>query len=368
MPRRISSLTAGLTLCLISAFGCQQQTVKNTPGALPNTPLGDEKTPLTATTYFAHGHLLERQGDLEHAVVQYRRALQLQPEFLSARNRLGITLNKMAKHSEASAEFRQALVGHENEAYLQNNLGFSLYLENKYTEAQAVLARAVELKPDFARARTNLALALAKLEKFDEAYAALKQDGNEGDSAFNMGMILTEARHYREAARYLELALSSRPNFEDARQQLRIVARLAAQQDTNGAGAIPVEAGLASDSPRTNAKLTQAGLTEPTPMATDATAAPLNSTNSTPAQTSTIDTPTPSTTTPPAPTEPSTSGTTTPVNEPGTTVTTPTPPSTPPTIEPEPTPATPIESPASNSPVIEEPMPIEPITGEPETP
>ncbi len=366
MPRRISSLYAGLALCLLPLLGCQQQTVKNAPGALPNTPIGDEKTPLTATTYFAHGHLLERQGDLEHAIVQYQRALKIQPEFLSARNRLGITLNKLARHSEATAEFRQALVGHENESYLQNNLGFSLYLEGKYPEALTVLKRAVELKPDFVRARTNLALVHAKLGQFDEAYAALKQDGNDADAAFNMGMILTEAKHYREAAKYLELALSGRPNFEDARQQLRIVARLAAQQDTNGAGSIPVEAGLVSDSPRTNAKLTQAGLTEPAPMATTG---PLNSTtNSTPAQISTTDTPTPSPTTPPAPTEPSTSGTTTPVSEPVTTATTPTPSSTPPTLEPEPTPATPIESPASNSPVIEEPMPIEPITGGPETP
>lgn len=213
---------------LALAVGCQEPAQRTSPGALPRPPVGSIEPRINATTYFAHGHLLERQGQFERAVVQYRKALRLRPQFLSARNRLGITLNKLGRHFEASDEFRRAIADYPNLAYLHNNLGFSLYLEERYAEAEAALQRALELKPDFARAHMNRALVLARLERFDEAYSELLAAGNEADACFNMGMILTEAGRYAEAAQYLETALALRPDFEAARRQLRSVARLAA--------------------------------------------------------------------------------------------------------------------------------------------
>src|SRR5262245_5026360 len=110
-------MTAGIaTACLLLAcwVGCQApfqmanpfQTAKakSMPGELPANIDQAAQPRLTATTYFAHGHLLERQGQFEQAAAQYRAALKLQPEFTSARNRLGITLNKLGKHAEATQE------------------------------------------------------------------------------------------------------------------------------------------------------------------------------------------------------------------------------------------------------------------------
>ncbi len=226
---RVWLATAGI--CLAFCTSCNQPPQKTTLGNLPGPTVNDLEPKVNATTYFAHGHLLERQGQLERAVVQYRKAVTLQPDFLSARNRLGITLNKLGRHAEATTEFQQAITNHAELAYLHNNLGFSLYLQGKYAEAQAALERALTLKPDFPRAHLNRALVLARLERFDDAFSELMQVGSEADACFNMGILLTEAGQFAHAARYLESALALRPNFDAAQQQLREVSRLAAEAE-----------------------------------------------------------------------------------------------------------------------------------------
>ena len=182
---------------------------------------------LNASTYVAHGHLLERQGNFERAERQYREALKLTPNLTSARNRLGITLNKLGRHPEATAEFRTAAAQAPGSAHLLNNLGFSLHLEGKYDEAEEALSQALGLRPTFRRARMNRALVLAKLGRYDDAFADFCLTGTEADAHYNLAVMQAESREYAEAAHSLERALTLNPEFADARQQLRQIARLA---------------------------------------------------------------------------------------------------------------------------------------------
>lgn len=226
-----------LGACLLTAAGCQTTTNSNLPGELParDTALQPK---LGASTYFAHGHLLERQGELERALEQYSSALAIQPSFLTARNRLGITLNKLGRHHEASAQFRQAIADHPEQAYLYNNLGFSLYLEQEYAEAEQVLGRALALKPDFARARMNHALALARIDKLDEAFSELRKACSDADAYYNLALLQSEAGLFGEAAKSLETALQHNPELDAARVQLKEVARLAAEHANDEAPAV----------------------------------------------------------------------------------------------------------------------------------
>jgi tetratricopeptide (TPR) repeat protein len=228
------SLSKSLLLAgalVLAVAGCQQTTPKSPPGALPSAPPLDRSAQISATTYFAHAHLLERQGQFERAVVQYERALKAQPKFVTALNRLGITLNKLGRHAEASKKFQRAIELRPHAAHLQNNLGFSLYLEGRYQQAEAALNRALQLAPHFPRARMNRALVRAKLGRFETVFEDLEAAGNYANACFNMGMLLTDAGRYADAADYLERALSARPKFEAARTQLHEVARLAAQTE-----------------------------------------------------------------------------------------------------------------------------------------
>jgi Flp pilus assembly protein TadD len=213
---------------------CQANRPHENPGALPTSKI-DATPRLNASTYVAHGYLLEQQRELEPAATQYREALQLAPDLVTARNRLGITLNKLGRHGEASAQFRAAVEHNPSAAYLQNNLGFSLYLEGKHAEAEPPLARAVELQPTFRRAQMNHGLVLAKLERYDEALAAFCQAGTQTDAYYNLALLQTEDAHYADAARALQSALGLNPEFAEAREQLRAIARLAAAEEAEQA-------------------------------------------------------------------------------------------------------------------------------------
>lgn len=226
---RACLLVAGMML--VVSIGCQTEVQRSSPGALPSNTRTDINPRLNASTYFAHGHLLERQGNYKQAIEQYRRALELSPKFLSARNRLGIALNKLGSHAQASTEFRRAIEQKPTQAYLHNNLGFSLYLEHRYEQAVETLRHALELKPDYSRARMNYGVVLAKLGQYDQALSEFTLAAGKTEAYYNLGIIQTELGEYAAAARSLETALSMNPRFEAARRQLHAVARLTAEAE-----------------------------------------------------------------------------------------------------------------------------------------
>ncbi|MFH1746526.1 MAG: tetratricopeptide repeat protein [Planctomycetota bacterium] len=219
----------GVLLCSI---GCKTEGQKSMPGALPTGRTTNMSPKLNATTYFAHGHLLERQGNFAAAVEQYQHALELNPTFATARNRLGITFNKLGQHAEASHEFRLAIKKCPTSAHLYNNLGFSLYLEGNYPEAADALREALELKPMYNRAHMNYGATLGRLGQYDEALNEFRLVVGEPDAYYNIGVLQTDAGDYATAAHSLETALRLKPDFDVARQQLHQIARLAAETET----------------------------------------------------------------------------------------------------------------------------------------
>ncbi len=209
----------------------------------------DEANPrINASTYFAHGHLLERQQHFDRAAEQYRRALEISPTFLSARNRLGITLNYLERHAEATHEFETALAQHPGEVHVMNNLGFSLFLEERYDESAAILQRVIDLKPDFHRAHMNYGLVLARTGDFDAALAEFQTATGPADAYYNLAMVQTEAGLFADAARSLETALTNEPSHKLARAQLKEVSRLAAEAEATRFA----EAQPPTDAPGTN--------------------------------------------------------------------------------------------------------------------
>ena len=219
--------------------GCKQpESNAPAPGSMPRYLGSGQTVELNATTYFAHGHLLERQGMFERAAEQYEKALAAQPNFESALNRLGVTLNKLARHAEASERFRQALELNPGQPYLYNNLGFSLYLEGEYAQAELTIAEALQIDPTFSRARMNHAIVLAKLNRFDDAFTELALVGSKADACFNMGLLLAESQRYEQAQEYFAAALDVDPQYAPAEEQLRHVQRLAAENDARSATAL----------------------------------------------------------------------------------------------------------------------------------
>ena len=72
------------------------------------------------------GDALMRKGQLDDAIVHFRKVLRTNPDFAEANNSLGYVLMKKGQPDEAVAYFRKALEINPGHAEANNNLGYVL--------------------------------------------------------------------------------------------------------------------------------------------------------------------------------------------------------------------------------------------------
>lgn len=126
------------------------------------------------------GRQLLRQGRIEDAIVEFRRAAKLRDDKCAeCFQAIGQIYFQLGKLKEAAGALRQAVeLKPPNEAELYNVLGVTLYLQNEkesFEQAAAALQRAIELgKGRMVKAYYNLGFALIKSGKEEEGVAALK--------------------------------------------------------------------------------------------------------------------------------------------------------------------------------------------------
>jgi tetratricopeptide (TPR) repeat protein len=104
---------------------------------------------------------MANEGKVEEGVREVSEALRINPEFVDARNNLGIVLAKQGKIGEATAQFSQVIRVKPSNAEEHNNMGILLVNQGRLGEAIAQFSEAVRLQPDFAAARDNLKPAFA---------------------------------------------------------------------------------------------------------------------------------------------------------------------------------------------------------------
>ncbi len=130
---------------------------------------------------FARAHALAREGNIEEAIREFRKAAGLKngqcPECFRF---IGQVYFQAAKYKEAAAAFRQALaLKTDKEADTNNALGVALYQQNDkklYEEAVAAFRRAIELSGNrLPRVHYNLGYALIKMGSEEEGVAELKK-------------------------------------------------------------------------------------------------------------------------------------------------------------------------------------------------
>src|ERR1700678_755768 len=79
-----------------------------------------------AAEHLSKGMVLAQSGDINGAIVEYRKALKIDPDFADAHNNLGLALEKNKNLDAAIAEFREALRVAPDDAVVHFNLGIAL--------------------------------------------------------------------------------------------------------------------------------------------------------------------------------------------------------------------------------------------------
>ncbi len=171
-------------------------------------------------THFAAGQLLEGKSQIQQAIIQYRKALDLNPKFIGAHNRLAICLDRIGRHTEAESAFRRAIKVDPKLAYLRNNLAFSLMAQKRWRDSERELRAALQLKPDYQRARVNLGIVMSRLARREEAFQQFQMVLGDARAHFNMGLLDKAGGRYAQAAESFRNAIALEPNLQAAKIQL----------------------------------------------------------------------------------------------------------------------------------------------------
>ncbi len=206
------------------------------------------------------GVALHEDGRLDDAVSRYRRALEIQPDYVPAFNNLGVTLRAQGKiddairvyddglrvrddypdlhfnlanallqvnrTDEAAVHLRKATAGTPDSAGAHNNLGTALAEKGQLAEAAAEFGVAVALDPTSSKAHLNLGNVLSGLGRADEALVHLGQavalSPEDAEARYDLGVFLLGRDRNAEAAKEFAAAIHARPGYAEAHNNLGI--------------------------------------------------------------------------------------------------------------------------------------------------
>jgi Tfp pilus assembly protein PilF len=169
--------------------------------------------------------LLEQKGKLADAEQQYRKALNLSPDYLGALLGYALLKDRMNKPQEALELFRKAAKAHPKHPSIYNNLGLFYNRHGMLREGARQLKRAIALAPDRVNYRSNIAVVLVKMGQNREALEHLRAVHSEAVAHYNLGYLLMEKGEKQAAAQNLATALRRDPSLVQAKQLLRYMSQ-----------------------------------------------------------------------------------------------------------------------------------------------
>ena len=139
------------------------------------------------------GVALRRRGRVDEAIEQYKLALQTDPKFSDARSNLGAAYYSMGRVDDAIAEFEAAAKDGGSNAYYYHHLGVIQYQQKNYRAA---------------------------LKHFKKA---VSRDGTIADARFYLGEVYMKLGNRKKAIEAYEKTLEVDPNYLSARVKLDLL-------------------------------------------------------------------------------------------------------------------------------------------------
>jgi len=154
---------------------------------------------------------LDQQGQLEEAIDQYQQSVELDPNNAAAYSSLAVALTRVGKLTQGIDSYQKSLDINPKNSIAEGNLAAALIQAGRTEEALEHIHKALELDPEFADAHNLLGLVLARSGRLDDAVAELqKAVGINPDSLefrFNLGRVLAAKHSFAEAIPQFEKAV-----------------------------------------------------------------------------------------------------------------------------------------------------------------
>jgi protein O-mannosyl-transferase len=170
------------------------------------------------------GSYLLVRGNVDEAIADFRRALELRPDQSNDHNNLGKALQAKGRRAEAMGEFQTALRISPNDSPAENNIGAALLETGELDDAIEHLLKAVENRPRNAEAYINLGNAYLQKREIDSAIAAysatLELPYDHAETHYSLGNAFRQKGDLDDSVLHYRLALELRPDYADAHNNL----------------------------------------------------------------------------------------------------------------------------------------------------
>lgn len=176
-------------------------------------------------SHFNLGALYTEQGEVEQAETAYRKALQLNPQFVPAYVGYAQLLGQMGRGQEGDKLLHQGIEHVPDNADLYAALGLSLVRQKRANESVPMFAQAVRLAPEVPRYTYIYGVALnstgSQKQAIEVMQAGHEQHPGNTDILYGLVTFLRDAGRKQEALKYARELQRLRPN-NPAIQQLVI--------------------------------------------------------------------------------------------------------------------------------------------------
>jgi tetratricopeptide (TPR) repeat protein len=166
------------------------------------------------------GYALAALGRYQEATNEYIRALSLNPRLTEAHNNLGIALGSLGLPDAGIHEYQVALEENPRHAGAHNNLGVALAMKGRLEEAIEQFRLSMQCDENYLSAHSDLGNALAMKGDFAGAIReyqfCLKLSPNDPQVHNNLGNALAQQGQLDRAAEQYRLALKLKPENPEA--------------------------------------------------------------------------------------------------------------------------------------------------------
>jgi tetratricopeptide (TPR) repeat protein len=163
-------------------------------------------------------------GQTDEAIGQFQEAIRLTPDFAEAYYNLGNALLRKGQTDEAISHYQEAIRLKADYALAHNNLGDALLKKGQTIEAISQFQEAIHLKPDFAEAHNNLGDAFLDQGQTDEAISQYQQvvrlKPDFAPTHYNLGNALLKKGQNNDAISQFQEVIRLKPDFAPAHYNL----------------------------------------------------------------------------------------------------------------------------------------------------
>jgi Flp pilus assembly protein TadD len=161
--------------------------------------------------HYAMATALSANNQEDVALVEYRKACELNTTNASWFDHLAVSLDLNDHPDEAIEAWRKALVIDPRDGSAETDMGMVLFDSGHTDEGYEALQKAVEIAPEFPIGHNHLGLALAKMKRTDEAVGqfqkAIELDPKSTEYRFNLGYVLESRGDFAGAVAPFEKAV-----------------------------------------------------------------------------------------------------------------------------------------------------------------